>query len=183
MKKSVFAAGIFFLSSAVNAGIPLLDYTCPGNIQVHADQDGPVYINGKDTQLIKFNDNAYDAKTSEVTISIAVKPDQDIEVSYTGKRGANGICRPAQSQPSNKPLAPQKTTSQSPESIATEACLKAVAKAVGMDRTQVSTIDSMTTRVGIAVLVKVAGAEAAWSCLSDATGNVEAVSFTGKEGG
>jgi hypothetical protein len=52
-----------------------------------------------------------------------------------------------------------------------------------MDRTQVSTIDSMSTRVGIAVLVKVPGAEAAWSCLSDATGNVDAVSYTGKEGG
>ena len=183
MKKLVIATCLYLLSSAASADIPLLNYTCPGHIEVHADQGGPVYVNGKEAQIIKFNDNAYDAKTAEVTISITVKANQSIEVSYTGKKGANGDCSPAQSTQSNKPSATQKTVDHKPESIAIEACLKAVAKTVGMDRTQVSTIDSMSTRVGIAVLVKVPGAEAAWSCLSDATGNVDAVSYTGKEGG
>lgn len=183
MKKLVIATWLYLLSSAASADIPLLNYTCPGHIEVHADQGGPVYVNGKEAQIIKFNDNAYDAKTAEVTISITVKANQSIEVSYTGKKGANGDCSPAKSTLTDKPSGTSKAIDHKPESIAIEACLKAVAKTVGIDRTEVSTIDSMSTRVGIAVLVKVPGAEAAWSCLSDATGNVDAVSYTGKEGG
>ena len=183
MKKLVIATGLFFISNAACADIPLLNYTCPGHIEVHADQGGPVFVNGQEAQLIKFNDNAYDAKTAEVTISINVKANQSIEVSYTGKKGANGDCSPSQSVLSPKPPSLSKAVEHKPESVAIEACLNAVAKTVGIDRARVSTIDSMATRVGIAVLVKVPGAEAAWSCLSDATGNVDAVSYTGKEGG
>lgn len=183
MKKLVITLCVFFMSSAVNADIPRLNYTCPGNIAVHADQGGPVFINGKESQLIKFNDNAYDAKTAEVTISITVKANQSVEVSYTGKKGANGLCSPAQSPISNKQSNSQIAVDQSPESIAIEACLKEVAKTVGVERSQISSMDSMSTRVGIAVLVKVPGAEAPWSCLSDEKGNVDTVSYTGKEGG
>jgi len=183
MKKLVFTVFVFLMSNAANAGIPLLNYTCPTNIEIHADQGGPVYVNGKEAQLIKFNDNAYDAKSAELTISITVKANQSVEVSYTGKKGANGVCTPAQSPFPNKQSNSPKTVDHLPENIAIEACLKAVAKTVGVDPIQVSTIDSMTTRVGIAVLVKVPGAEVPWSCLSDANGNVDAVSYTGKEGG
>lgn len=38
-------------SGAAHAGIPLLNATCPGNIEVHADKGGPVYINGKEATL------------------------------------------------------------------------------------------------------------------------------------
>jgi hypothetical protein len=39
--------------------IPLFNATCPGGIEVHADEGGPVFFNGKETQLKKFNDNYY----------------------------------------------------------------------------------------------------------------------------
>ncbi len=41
-------------SGAAHAGIPLLNATCPGNIEVHADKGGPVYINGKEATLKKI---------------------------------------------------------------------------------------------------------------------------------
>ncbi|WP_192561209.1 hypothetical protein [Pseudomonas gozinkensis] len=85
---------VLLLSSAVaQAGIPLLNATCPGNIEVHADKGGPIYINGKEGKLKKFNDNAFEAKGSGVTISLTIMPDGSPDVSYTGKNKANGVCQ------------------------------------------------------------------------------------------
>jgi len=74
------------------AKIPLVNATCPMNIEVHADEGGPIYINGKEGKLKKFNDNYFEAKGSGVTISLAINPDGTANVSYTGKHGANGVC-------------------------------------------------------------------------------------------
>ena len=79
-------------AGAVKGGIPLLNATCPGGIEVHADKGGPIYINGKETQLKKFNDNAFDATGSGVTVSLTINPDGSPSLMYTGKHGANGIC-------------------------------------------------------------------------------------------
>ncbi|ATP45624.1 hypothetical protein V7V80_23535 [Pseudomonas kermanshahensis] len=80
-------------SGAAQAGIPLLNATCPGNIEVHADRGGPVYINGKEGKLKTFNDNYFEAKGSGVTISLSINPDGSADVSYTGKNRANGVCQ------------------------------------------------------------------------------------------
>ncbi|URK88326.1 hypothetical protein LP421_13680 [Rhizobium sp. RCAM05350] len=64
------------------AKIPMVNATCPGKIEVHADQGGPIYI----------NENFYEAKGSGVTISLSINPDGSPAVSYTGKGGANGVC-------------------------------------------------------------------------------------------
>ncbi|WJK12523.1 hypothetical protein [Pseudomonas fluorescens] len=86
--------GVLLMSSAAaQAGIPLLNATCPGNIEVHADKGGPIYINGKEGKLKKFNDNAFEAKGSGVTISLTIMPDGSPDVSYTGKNKANGVCQ------------------------------------------------------------------------------------------
>ena len=53
------AAQIAITATASLAAIPLLNYTCPGKIEVHADQGGPVYINGKEAKLKVFNQNYY----------------------------------------------------------------------------------------------------------------------------
>ncbi|MGE8399842.1 MAG: hypothetical protein ACN6NZ_07880 [Burkholderiales bacterium] len=80
-------------SGAAQAGIPLLNATCPGNIEVHADRGGLVYINGKEGKLKTFNDNYFEAKGSGVTISLSINPDGSADVSYTGKNRANGVCQ------------------------------------------------------------------------------------------
>ncbi|UVM19309.1 hypothetical protein LOY42_16235 [Pseudomonas sp. B21-023] len=70
----------------------MLNATCPGDIEVHADKGGPIYIDGKKAKLKKFNDNYFEAKGSEVTISLSIKPDGSPDVSYTGKNRGNGVC-------------------------------------------------------------------------------------------
>ena len=93
MKRSLLAAFAFCLAGTANAGIPLFNATCPGNIEVHADQGGPVYLNGKEAKLKKFNDNYYEAKGAGITLSISINPDGSPNLSYTGKHGVNGICQ------------------------------------------------------------------------------------------
>lgn len=74
------------------ASIPFFNATCPMNIEVHADQGGPIYINGKEGKLKVFNSNAYEATHDHVTISLTINPDGTPSVSYTARGGANGIC-------------------------------------------------------------------------------------------
>lgn len=92
MKRLLLIALLTFAAGAAQAEIPLVNATCPGNIEVHADEGGPLYINGKEAKLKKFSDTYFEAKGSGVTISLMVNPDGSLEVSYTGKGGANGVC-------------------------------------------------------------------------------------------
>ena len=79
-------------AGAAEAKIPLVNATCPDKIEVHADEGGPVYINGKEAKLKVFNENYYEAHGAGVTISLGINPDSSPSVSYTGKGGANGVC-------------------------------------------------------------------------------------------
>ncbi|MNM90205.1 hypothetical protein D3C81_1024550 [compost metagenome] len=90
--KRLMIGALLAASGAAQAGIPLVNATCPGNIEVHADKGGPIYINGKEGQLKKFNENYFEAKGAGVTISLSINPDGSPAVSYTGKNRANGIC-------------------------------------------------------------------------------------------
>lgn len=91
--KRLMICALLAASGAAQAAIPLVNATCPGNIEVHADKGGPIYINGKEGKLKKFNDNYFEAKGSGVTISLSINPDGSPDVSYTGKNRANGICQ------------------------------------------------------------------------------------------
>lgn len=96
MKSMPLAVSLLILAQPAFAAIPLLNYDCPTNIQVHADEGGPVYINGKEAKLKKFNDKYFEAKGSGVTISISINDDGTPSVSYTGAKGANGVCQAAE---------------------------------------------------------------------------------------
>ncbi|HEY9629792.1 MAG TPA: hypothetical protein V6C84_21005 [Coleofasciculaceae cyanobacterium] len=74
------------------AGIPLLNYTCPTGIEVHADEGGYFYINGEEARLKKFSDSYYEATLRGITVSVTLNPDGTADVSYTRRNGANGIC-------------------------------------------------------------------------------------------
>lgn len=172
MKKLLIVVSVLFMAGTANAGIPLLNYSCPDSIEVHADEGGPVYINGKEAKLKKFNENYYEAKGSGVTVSISINPDGSPSVSYTGKHGANGICQKSESGG---------LSADDPKSVAEKACLATVAKKVGVNRSKVSTIEVLTAEAGILVTVKVQGADAPWSCTTDNNGKVQGVMFTGSE--
>tara|TARA_Y100001951_G_scaffold69816_2_gene56724 strand:- start:29295 stop:29894 length:600 start_codon:yes stop_codon:yes gene_type:complete len=168
-------ASIALLASGMaQAGIPLLNYSCPGSIEVHADQGGPVYVNGKEAKLKKFSDSYYEASHDGVTISLMQNPDQSMSVSYTAKHGVHGVCQDASA---SSGVVPSKEPSK-----AEQACLAAVAKTTGVAQSSLSVIDVMSAEAGIGVMVRVPGADAHWSCLSDADGNVQGTRYSGSEG-
>lgn len=80
-------------AGGAQAAIPFFNATCPGAIEVHADEGGPIFVNGREARLRRFNDNYYEARSGEVTISLTIRPDGSPDVSYTGKGRANGVCR------------------------------------------------------------------------------------------
>lgn len=88
----VAVVAICAASSPALAKVPFFNATCPMNIEVHADQGGPVYINGKEAKLKIFNPNYFEAKHDHVTISVAISPDGTPDVSYTARNRANGVC-------------------------------------------------------------------------------------------
>lgn len=91
-QKAVLAAAVLSFVGVAEAKIPLVNATCPGKIEVHADEGGPVYINGKEGKLKRISDNYYEASRNGVTISLSINPDGSADVSYTRKGGANGVC-------------------------------------------------------------------------------------------
>lgn len=80
---------------AVQARIPTLNATCPQSIEVHADEGGPVYINGKEARLTVSNPNYFEASLAGTTISVSLRPDGTPEVSYARRGSGNGVCRVA----------------------------------------------------------------------------------------
>ncbi|MET4728026.1 hypothetical protein ABIE09_001833 [Lysobacter enzymogenes] len=76
------------------AGVPFFNASCPGGVSVHADDGGPVFVNGRETELKRFNDDYFEARdaTSGVALSISRNPSGEVQLSYTGRGGANGVC-------------------------------------------------------------------------------------------
>ncbi|MEG1680919.1 MAG: DUF3011 domain-containing protein [Stenotrophomonas sp.] len=107
------------LATTANASIPLFNGSCPGGLEIHADDGGPVYVNGKETTLKRFNDNYYEARDSSsgVTLSISRSADGGTQVSYTGAGGRNGICSldsaPAEAAPTRDKALPHEVTCES----------------------------------------------------------------------
>ena len=74
------------------AEIPFLNATCPTGIEVHADQGGPVYINGTEAAVQEFSAGYYEAKSGSTSVEIMAEGGS-VSVSYTAAGGANGICQ------------------------------------------------------------------------------------------
>lgn len=112
MTKFFIAAVVLAASSSAFAGLPLLNATCPTDISVHVDQGGPVYLNGKEAKLKRFNENYYEARQGNVIVSLSINPDGSPGVTYTRGK-ANGICTiTPDATPGNEPAhAPAATSS------------------------------------------------------------------------
>jgi len=92
MKKPSFVVLALCVMGTANAGIPFFNATCPGNIEVHADQGGPVFFHGKQGRIKKSQASHYEVEGAGITLSIAIDPDGSPILTYTGKHGANGVC-------------------------------------------------------------------------------------------
>ncbi|VVM51027.1 hypothetical protein PS631_00816 [Pseudomonas fluorescens] len=96
MKRVLSIIALVSLAGVANAEIPMVNASCPGNLEVHTDEGGPLFINGKEAKLKKINDNYFEAKGGGMTVSLSISPDGTPSISYTGKGGANGICEIAE---------------------------------------------------------------------------------------
>jgi hypothetical protein len=176
---------------SAQAKLPLINATCPGKLDVHVDQGGPVYVNGKEAKLNAVNENYYEAKDAATgtTISISINPDGSPDVSYTGKNRANGVCTiasdataaPAAAAAAAAAAAPAAASGQS-HPASEKACLAAVSKKTNVASSKLSVAGSEFSEAGISVSVQVPGADAPWACMTDQKGKVWNVSYTGSEG-
>ena len=75
------------------ATIAMVSGTCPDDIEFRAEQGGPFYVNGQEADVTVSNPNYYEARSGDVTISVASEAGANPLVSYTGPGRANGICQ------------------------------------------------------------------------------------------
>lgn len=75
------------------AKIPFFNAQCPGGISVHADEGGPVYVNGEEASFTSFSETYFEAASGETTVSVTNMPDGSLDVAYTGPDRANGVCQ------------------------------------------------------------------------------------------
>jgi len=77
------------------AAVPFFNASCPAGLDVHADEGGPVYVQGREAALKRFSDRYFEARDAQsgVTLSITTGDDGAPQISYTGRGGANGICQ------------------------------------------------------------------------------------------
>ncbi|WP_285309468.1 DUF3011 domain-containing protein [Stenotrophomonas maltophilia] len=99
MRRHALSLTVALLSAAfvapAMAAVPFFNASCPGGIDVHADEGGPVYVQGREATLKRFNDRYFEARdaNSSITLSISRNDDGAPQISYTGRGGANGICQ------------------------------------------------------------------------------------------
>lgn len=98
MNRLLFTAAsvVLAVSAPAIARIPRVNATCPGKLSIHADEGGPVYINGKEAKLKTFSQSYYEATLGRVKISLSINPDGSAAVSYTGPGRVNGVCTVAE---------------------------------------------------------------------------------------
>ena len=188
MKRLFSAAMLLCFAGAASAGLPTINATCPGDIDLHVDEGGDAYINGNGAKLHKSNDNYYEVKGSGVVISIAIGPDGSLSLSYTGKHGANGICTAAASGAAAAAALDADSSrghggerhGHHGESRAEHACRKAVARKMGGDvrARDLRVLGSEESQAGTSVRVQAPGAEAPWACVVDSDGRVSDVYYS-----
>jgi len=72
--------------------IPMFNAVCGTEIEVHANEGGPVFIDGEETTLERFNENYFEASHGGTTISISFNPDDSLSLTFSGPNRANGVC-------------------------------------------------------------------------------------------
>jgi hypothetical protein len=92
MLRKLMSATVAVLAPVLaQAGIPMLNATCPAGIEVNADAVGQDCINGQQARLEKSNDNHCEASGADVVVSISINPGGSPALSHNGKHGANGV--------------------------------------------------------------------------------------------
>ncbi len=80
-------------TSAAATPIPMFNATCGESVDVHADEGGPIYIDGVPVTTKQIGDSSYEATHNGTTVSVEVFPDSSLEIRYSDPEGNHGLCR------------------------------------------------------------------------------------------
>lgn len=160
MKRVILTAGLalFALSLPAHAAAPKFTATCPTGITVKSNGSGTVRINGKKATVKTLNSNAWTARASGVTIDIA-RDDSGLQLFYTAKGGANGICQVTSSAAAAGSSAGSGGTPSEDE----QACLAATSRET--NNGDVMVLRTETSEANNTVYVGVGPQQAPWKCL------------------
>ena len=152
MRRHALSLTVALLSAAfvapAMAAVPFFNASCPGGIDVHADEGGPVYVQGREATLKRFNDRYFEARdaNSGITLSISRSDDGTPQISYTGRGGANGICQVS----SSGAPAPAANSVRPRDAAAGDAALPREVTCESTDEQQVSC--DLNTRGNVAIM-------------------------------
>lgn len=159
MKRTFLAAGftLLALSLPAHAAAPKFTATCPTGITVNSNGSGTIKINGKKATVKTLSATAWTAKRSGVTIDIG-NDASGLQLFYTAKGGANGICQVTSSSPAASSAAPAGTPSKDEQ-----ACLAATSRET--NNGDVMVLSTETSEANNTVYVGVGEQRAKWKCL------------------
>lgn len=90
----LLAAPFLLVASAAGAtSIPMFNATCGESVDVHADEGGPIYIDGDPVTTKPIGDSSFEATHNGTTVSVEVFPDSSLEIRYADPEGNHGLCR------------------------------------------------------------------------------------------
>jgi hypothetical protein len=161
MKKitlAIAALTVLAAGTAAEAKPPKFRASCPTGIDVKANNQGRVRINGKDAKIKEYGSDQWDASHGGVTISFGIQGNS-LQVMYTGKGGANGVCQVTSYEAGQASGASGPAIPSGDE----EACLKAVQQQT--NNPAVATLETNTSEANNTVIVGVGPQKARWKCL------------------
>ncbi|WP_211251207.1 hypothetical protein [Deefgea rivuli] len=109
MKTLTLSTFALLIVGSAQAAISTMNYACPTGIELHIEQGGRAYLNGKDAKLKIVNENYFEVRGNGVSVEVGSNPDGSRIVSYTGKHGANGMCSEVDAPKSTAQPAAKKT--------------------------------------------------------------------------
>lgn len=160
MKRTILAACVALaaLSLPVHAAAPKFTGSCPTGISVKSNGKGTIKINGVKASVKELNATAWTAKASGVTLDILVDG-SGLQMFYTGKGGANGVCQVAAAASSSGSSSAASGTPSNDE----QACLAATSRET--NNGDVMLLSTETSEANNTVYIGVGPQRAKWKCL------------------
>lgn len=95
MTRLVLPLALLALTTAATeaAEIPLFNAVCGESVEVHADERGPIYIDGEAVTPKAVGEDTFEVTRKGTTVSVTVFDDSSLEVRYSDPEGKSGPCR------------------------------------------------------------------------------------------
>jgi hypothetical protein len=74
------AAALTMIAGTAQADIPFFTATCPGGIAVHAEEGGPVTVDGIEADILSETKYGVEVRGGDVTVVMMIKPDGSLSV-------------------------------------------------------------------------------------------------------